>query len=119
MQALKSQVCIESKNLEADRAVIDKILAAACDKFSLYDNSDESRVPDTIRSIVERKGFGFGLGGRVVEKSIFVDFNPCHGKESKFDEVHDFILAELKASFGVDLGEILEGTYSYKSTSWK
>ena len=70
----KSQVRIKFKDLDADKAVVDKIFLAALNKFNLYDNTYTSRVPHTIRSIVEGKGVGFGLGARVVENYIYVEF---------------------------------------------
>jgi hypothetical protein len=104
----KSQVRIEFANLDADRVVVEKILLAAADKFNLYDNTETSRVPDTIKSVVESKGFGFGVGARVVKNSIFVDFNRGKNDSPKFDEVHDFILSELQNVFQKRPQEIWE-----------
>ena|SRR5579862_7341126 len=113
----KSQVRIEFKDLDTDRAAVKKILLAAADKFNLRDNSETSRVPDTIRSVVEGKGFGFGLGARVLGNSIFVDFNRRSNNSPKFDEVHDFILDELKNAFSTGLEEIWEDNLNYCKTS--
>lgn len=112
----KSQVRIKFKDLDADKAIVEKILLAALDKFNLYDNSDTSQVPYTIRSIVEGKGFGFGLGARVVGNFIFVDFNRRSSDSPKFTEVHDFILNELKDAFHVELEEIFEDNPTYCKT---
>jgi hypothetical protein len=115
----KSQVRIEFKDLDPNKAAVEKILLAALDKFNLYDNSYESRVPHTIRSIVEGKGKGFGLGGRVVENHIYVDFMRHRSESPKFDEAHDFILNELKNAFHVELEEIWEDNPAYRKTSWQ
>lgn len=112
----KSQVRIELKDLNADKAIVEKILLAALAKFNLHDNSDTSRVPHTIRSVVEGKGFGFGLGARVVENFMFVDFNPGGNNPPKFAEVHDFILDGLKNAFHVQLEEIWEDNPAYCKT---
>jgi hypothetical protein len=113
----KSQVRIEFKDFDKDKAVLEKILLSAASKFNLYDNSDESRVPHTIRSIAERKGFGFGLGARVVENYIFIDFMRGRSQSPKFDEVHDFILNELKAIFHIELEEIWDDSPVYCKTN--
>jgi hypothetical protein len=112
----KSQIEIKSANLDADKLVVEKILLVALNEFILYDNTDTSRVPDTIKSIVEAKGFGFGLGARVVKNSIFVDFNRGQNQSSKFDEVHNFILKELQNVFRRDLQEIWEDNSAYCAT---
>ena len=112
----KSQVRIEVKNLDDDRACVEKILLTAREKFDLHDNSHTSRVPNTIRSIVEAKGFGFGLGARVVGATIFVDFGRHKSESPKFDQVHDYILGELKAAFQIELDEIREDNPAYCKT---
>lgn len=104
----ESQIKIESANLDSDRAAVEKVLLAATNKFNLYDNSHTSRVPGTIRSIVEGNGFGFGLGARVVQNSIFVDFNRDKNNSQKFDDVHVFILDELREVFEIELLEVWE-----------
>lgn len=113
----RSQIQIEIKNLDEDVAAVEKILLAAVLKFNLYDNTHTSRVLNTVRSIVEGKGFGFGLGARMVEDSIFVDFNRMKTTSVRFEAVHDFILDELKSAFQVELKEIWEGDPAYCKTS--
>jgi hypothetical protein len=113
----KTQVCFQFKDLEADRAVVERILLTAAAKFDLYDNSNESTVPHTIRSIVEAKGFGFGLGARVVGDRIHVDFKRHRSQSPKFDETHDFILKELKAAFHLELEEVCEDNPAYCKTN--
>lgn len=112
----KCQVRIESKDLEASKATVEKILLMALRKFDLYDNSHTSRVPDTIRSVVEGDGFGFGLGARVVKASIVVDFHPNRNDSPKFRQVRDFVLNELRNSFHIDPNEISEDSPDYIRT---
>ena len=112
----KSQVRVKITNLDADKAVVEKILITAASKFNLYDNTNESRVPDTIKSIVEAKGCGFGLGARVVKDSIFVDFLHRKSNSPKFDQVHDFILNELRDRFNSELQEVFENNPAYCKT---
>ena len=112
----RSQVQIESNNLDADRVVVDKIMSAALDKFGLYDNTHTSRVRQTIRSVVEGNGFGFGFGARVVENLIIVDLGRLRSDSPKFDEAHDFILRELNGAFHAELVEIWEDNPIYRKT---
>jgi len=104
-----SQIQIETANLDESKSIVEKILLMALDKFNLYDNSHTSRVPDTIKSIVEGEGIGFGLGARVANNIIYVDFFPRKNNSSKFFEVHQFILSELREAFQLELKEIEEG----------
>jgi hypothetical protein len=113
----KSQVRIDFKNLDTDNAVVDKILLAVLNKFNLYDNTHTSRVPHTIRSVVEGKGFGFGLGARVVENYVYVEFMRHRSESPKFGEAHDFILNELKNAFRVEPEEIWEDNPAYCKTN--
>jgi hypothetical protein len=106
MSPRKSQVQIEITDLDADKAVVEKIFIAVAGKFNLYDNTHESRVPETIKSIVEAKGFGFGLGARVVKELIFVHFHRPKTNSPKFDQVREFILNELQDSFNRELLEV-------------
>jgi hypothetical protein len=112
-----SQVEIKTANLDTDKKIVEGIFLAATVKFNLFDNTETSKVPDTIKSIVERKGFGFGLGARVVGNSIFVDFNRMKGDSQKFEQVHQFISEELKRTFQCDLLEVWEGNPAYCKTS--
>lgn len=109
----KSQVRIEFADLDEGKIIVEKILLTAADRFKLYDNSHTSRVPDTIKSIVEGDGVGFGLGARVVENTICVDFLPNNSDSLKFDGVREFILDELRKAFRLELKEISEGNPSF------
>lgn len=95
----KYQHQIKFENLAADRAAVEKILLAAASKFNLFDNTYESTIPETIRSIVEGKGVGFGLGARVRNDLILVDFFPRPNLLPKFQEIYNFILDDLVNTF--------------------
>jgi hypothetical protein len=84
---------------DEDRQVVRKILDAAADKFELIDDTVTSLVPNTIRSLIEAIGAGFGLGARVVEPLILVDFYPRCGRTEKFNLVFDYIVSELQKVF--------------------
>jgi hypothetical protein len=112
----RSQVEVKTTKLEVDKKIVETILLAASAKFNLFDNTHTSRVPDTIRSILESNGHGFGLGARVVGNSIFVDFNGIKGDMHKFDQVHQFILDELKQNFRSEFPEIWVDNPAYCKT---
>jgi hypothetical protein len=112
----KSQVEIKIRNLDTDRVTVEKILLTSAAKFALFDNTHTSRVPNTIRSIVEGDGFGFGLGACIVEGSVFVDFNRPKTDSAKFDAVREFILNELRAVFQSELPEVWENNPAYCKT---
>lgn len=112
----KSQIQIAAANVDESKASVEKILLTGAEKFNLYDNSDTSRVPDTIKSIVEGKGFGFGLGARVAKGIIYVDFFPGKNTSPKFEEVRQFILYELRKTFQLELEEIEEGDPAFYKT---
>jgi hypothetical protein len=86
-----------------DRSRVDEVLMAAAARFELFDNSITSRVPDTIRSLVEKIGAGFGLGARVVGELIVLDFNPRGERSEKFSAVLEFITTGLQQIFGARL----------------
>ncbi|HEY1661174.1 MAG TPA: hypothetical protein VGI03_02035 [Verrucomicrobiae bacterium] len=113
-QFKKSQVRIDFTNLEADRTTVERVLLETATKFNLTDNSHTSRIPHTIKSIIQPNGFG--SGGRVVANSIYVDFNPGKNKSSQFDEVHDFIISELQNAFQCELQEIWEDDPAHYKT---
>ena len=113
----KSQVEIKSKSLDVDKTTVERILLAALTKFNLFDNTKTSRVSDTIKSVVEGKGYGFGLGARVVGNSIFIDFNYPTNAAYKFDEVREFILNELQKVFQNEPQEIWEDRPVYCKTN--
>jgi len=82
-----------------DRQVVEKVLDATAKQFGLVDNTVTSCVPNTIRSLVEEIGARFGLGARVVESLILVDFNPRCGRTDKFNLVFEDITAKLQKIF--------------------
>jgi hypothetical protein len=112
----KSQFEIKTSHLESDKDKVEAILLAAANFFELFDNTHTSKVPETIRSIVEGDGFGFGLGARVKNNSIFVDFNRPKNLSPKFDEVKQFIVTEMKSAFARELPEIWEDDPTYRKT---
>ena len=112
----RSQVEIKTTKLETDKKIVEAILLATSAKFNLFDNTHTSRVPDTIKSIIESNGHGFGLGARMVGNSIFVDFNGIKGDIQKFEQVHQFILDELKRTFRSDFPEIEADNPAYCKT---
>ena len=110
------QLQIKFENLAADKAAVDKMLLTAAGKFNLFDNTDTSRVLETIRSIVEEKGFGFGLGARVQNDLIVVDFFPRPNPTQKFQEVYSLIFSDLVNAFPGISKVIQEGDPDYLST---
>lgn len=110
----KSQVQIRPENLDESKVVVEKILLTAATEFNLYDNSHTSRVPNTIGSIVEGNGFGFGLGARLVADSIVLDFMPDKNESPKFSEVRDYIVNELRNAFQTGLKEVFEDSSDYQ-----
>jgi hypothetical protein len=109
----RKQIQIEIANLSTDKTVVDQVLLMVLGKFDLYDNTDTSRVPDTIRSIVESKGFGFGLGARVKGDLILVDFNPRGRTASRFQEIYDFLLSKFSDVFSGKLKIVQEDDPAY------
>ncbi|HTA95935.1 MAG TPA: hypothetical protein VK769_07405 [Verrucomicrobiae bacterium] len=94
----KPQIQIKLEK-EDDMQVVEKILDAVAEKFGLVDNAVTSCVPNTIRSFAEEIGSGFGLGARVVESLILVDFNPRCGRTDKFNLVFEDIASKLQKIF--------------------
>jgi hypothetical protein len=95
----KPQIQIRMEK-EGDSQAVEKVLAAAAERFGLFDNTVTSRVPNTIRSLGEKNGTGFGLGARVVEPLILVDFYPRSGRTEKFNLVFEHITSELQKLYG-------------------
>ena len=112
----KYQHQIKFENLVTDRAAVEKILLGAASKFNLFDNTYDSTIPETIRSIVEGKGFGFGLGARVRNDLILIDFFPRPNQLSKFQEIYNFILGDLVNAFPRISKVIQEGDPDYLDT---
>jgi hypothetical protein len=96
MDKLQIQIKLEK---DEDSKAVEKILGAAAEKFRLIDNTVTSLVPNTIQSLIEEMGAGFGLGARVVEPLILVEFNPRCGRTEKFNLVFDYIASELQKLF--------------------
>jgi hypothetical protein len=96
MDKLQIQIKLEKDD---DSNAVEKVLDAAVKKFGLIDNTVTSLVPNTIQSLIEGMGTGFGLGARVIEPLILVDFNPRCGRTEKFNLVFDHIVSELQKFF--------------------
>jgi hypothetical protein len=94
----KLQIQIKLKK-DDDSNAVGKVLDAAAEKFELIDNTVTSLVPNTIQSLIEEMGAGFGLGARIAEPLILVDFNPRCGRTEKFNLVFDYIVSELQKLF--------------------
>lgn len=97
---MKTQVHLQDAANASDRNRVEQILDATAVKFGLTDNTITSRVPDTIRSIVERQGYGFGIGGRVVNQIIIIDFFPNKSPSTAFPAIKEHIISELCQAFG-------------------
>jgi hypothetical protein len=96
MDKLQIQIKLEK---DEDSKTVEKILNFAAEKFRLVDNTVTSLVPNTIRSLIDETGAGFGLGARVVEPLIIVDFNPRCGRTEKFNLIFNDIASELQKFF--------------------
>ncbi len=107
----KAQVHIESGNIANDQLLVRDIIVETRDRFKLFDNRETSRVPKTIISIVEREHYGFGLGARIVDKLIIVDFNRGKSPSPAFDDVYKFIAAKLFAAFPQNAKEANENEF--------
>ena len=59
-----ARIHINASELAEDRSNLKTVLVETFDRFGLFDNSETSRVPETIISIVEREHYGFGIGGK-------------------------------------------------------
>src|SRR5580658_818003 len=95
----KAQIHIKIDNVVKDQSIIESILAETCEKFQLFDNTKTSRVPQTIKSIVEREHYGFGFGARIVEKLIIVDFSPRNTHSPIFNDIYNFVVSKLFLAF--------------------
>lgn len=95
----KIQIHIKIDDVVKDHQTVERILVEACEKFQLYENTKTSKVPQTLISIIEHEQSGFGLGARIVEKRIIVDFFPHKHGSPKFDDVCDFVMSKLFLAF--------------------
>jgi hypothetical protein len=97
---MRTQIHILDASGLEDRARVEQILVSAAAKFGIADTTVTSRVPDTIRCYSERVGFGFAVGGRVVDKLVIVDFNAGKAPSSDFPVIKQYITLELCRTFG-------------------
>jgi hypothetical protein len=77
-------------------------------KFGLFDNTTSSTVPQTIRSIIEKDRYGFGLGARIVGETLVVDIFPNKSPSNKFEEICDHLTAQVFKCFPKCAREVSE-----------
>ena len=83
-----------------DRERVERILVAAAQHFGMEDNTVTSGVPDTIRSYVERIGYGLGIGARIVGELVVVEFNRRGELSPDFRAAVEHITSKLRQEFG-------------------
>ena len=106
------QLHIGLGNALNERLVVENIFVSAVNKYNLFDNTKTSRVPSTIKSIVEREGYGFGLGARIIGNSIIVDMFPNNSLANQlFAEVCEYIKNELFLLFNNQIREVNENDF--------
>ena len=110
---MKSQFQIKAANVDEEGIQVRKIMLDAASKYGLFENTTTSEVPHTILSLVERSGFGFGLGSRISDGLILVDFNPRGGDLAKLDQIKTHLRHALGRLFRARLMEIMEDAPSY------
>jgi hypothetical protein len=110
----RTQIQIKGDNVANDRLVVEQIMLAAAKKFDLFDNTVTSRIPDTIKSFVEREHSGFGLGSRIVDGLIIIDFCPRGGIPQKFHEIYHDVATESAQKFPGGVKEVSEEDTSYR-----
>lgn len=106
-----TQIQVKLHDAVHDQAAVERILREASEKFRLFDNTATSKVPNTIRSIVEREHHGFGLGARIVNDLIVVDFFPHKNPAAVFNDVRKFVMDSLFLTFPNNVQEMKEGTF--------
>jgi hypothetical protein len=95
----RHQFHIETASPE-DKTRVEQVLVTAASKFWLVDTTVTSRVPLTIKCYSEKLGNGFGLGARIVDNLIVLDFNAVGGNTNSFSTTMKFIISELNLLFG-------------------
>lgn len=90
---------------------MESVFINATQKFSLFDNTRTSRVSNTIKSVVEKNGFGFGFGARYKNGLIIIDMFPNNGSENLFIQVSEFIKNELFQAFKNQINEVGESEF--------
>jgi hypothetical protein len=105
------QIHITINEISKNRTVVDRILCEAAKKYQLFDNTATSKVPNTIRSLVEREHYGFGLGARIVNELIVVDFFPHKRPSSVFNDVCKFVVDNIFLAFPNNSEEAKESAF--------
>jgi hypothetical protein len=113
----RTQIQVKPDDLAKGRMQVERILVAAAKKFDLFDNTATSKVPKTIKSLVEGEHRGFGLGTRIVDDLIIVDFNPRGDTSQKFRDLYHDLAVELARIFPDGIKEVREDETAYRSAS--
>jgi hypothetical protein len=113
----RNQIQLKSKDILRDKLVVEKILLNVAEKFHLFDNTITSKVPNTIKSLVEREHYGFGIGARVVAELIIVDFVPHKNPPPRFEELCRDIKTDLFHAFPGKAKEFDENEPGYYRTT--
>jgi hypothetical protein len=111
----RTQIQVKPDDIVSGRLQVEQLLLVAEKKFGLFDNTPTSRIPNTVRSLVEREGGGFGLGARIVDDLILVDFNPRGDTSQKFHDLYHDMVVELARTFPDKIKEVRENEVSYRS----
>jgi hypothetical protein len=105
----RRQFRIELADVPNDRQTVESIFLSVAKKFGFFDNTITSRIPDTIKSVVEREGYGFGFGARIVGNSIIVDMFPNNSPaEELYAGVCKYIEVRLIQLFNNRICEVSE-----------
>ena len=94
-----------------DKSRVEQVLDTASSQFGLENTTVTSRAPQTIKCYSEKLGAGFGLGARIVDDLIVVDFNALEGHTNSFLTVMQFIVSELQRLFGDRLQAATKNNY--------
>ena len=97
---VETQIHLRNSSVAEDRTRVHQLLVSTAVEFDIADNTETSRVPDTITCYSERVGHGFALGARMVDAMIIVDFFPGKEPSPLFSIVREHISSKLRGMFG-------------------
>ena len=109
----RKQIQIKSSDVLNDQRIVENALLTAAEKFRLLDNTVTSRVPNTIRSFVEKDSGGIGIGARIVNDLIIVDFNSLGDPPQSFHDLYASIFTEMLPSFSGSIKETTDEESDY------